>query len=86
MSANATIMVWYSCTDPGVSKMQDQTSLTLRWHSIVWGDSDMPTTVLEHNRGHRIGDAIISLHSPWIIQDARPIIVDAVLMLIVQMW
>jgi len=80
------IMVWYSCTDPWLSKMQDQTSLTLRWHSFLGGDRDMRITVFAHNGGHRIGYAIKTLPSPWIIQDARSIIVDALVTLIFRSW
>ena len=75
-AANTMIMVWYSCTDHWLGKMEDRTSLTLHWHSFLGGDSDMGTTVFAHNGGHHIGDAIKSLHSPWIMPDAKAIIVD----------
>jgi len=48
------IMVWYSCADPWLLKMQDQTSLMLLWRSFLGGDSDMRTTVFAHNGGHHI--------------------------------
>jgi len=46
----------------------------------------MYTTVFAHNASHHIGYAINSLHSPCIIQDARPIIVDTLLMHIFRRW
>jgi hypothetical protein len=46
----------------------------------------MRITVFAHNGGHHIGYTIQSLHSPWIIQDARPIIVDPPLTLIISRW
>jgi hypothetical protein len=36
----------------------------------------MRITVFAHNGGHCIGNAIKSMQSSWIIQDASPIIVD----------
>jgi len=46
----------------------------------------MRITVFAYNGGHRIAYAIKSLQSTWIIQDARPIIVDAPLTLIFRRW
>ena len=46
----------------------------------------MRITVFAHNGGHRIGYAIKTLPSPWIIQDARSIIVDALVTLIFRSW
>ena len=46
----------------------------------------MRITVFAYNGGHRIGYAIKSLHITWIIQDARPIIVDAPFTLIFRRW
>jgi hypothetical protein len=62
--------------------MQDQTSLTLCCCSFLGGDSDLRTTVYAHNGGHCTGYAIKSLHSTWINQEARPIIIGAPLTLI----
>jgi len=76
------IVVGYSGTDTWLSKMQDETSLTLHWYSVLGGERDKPTTVFAHNGGHRIGYTIKSLYSAWIIHDGRPIIVDALLTLI----
>ena len=36
----------------------------------------MRTTVFAYDGGHRIGYATKSLHTAWIFQDARPIIID----------
>jgi len=48
------IMVWYSRTNPWLLKMQDQTSLMLRWRAFFGCDSNMHTTVVAHHGGHRI--------------------------------
>jgi len=75
-------MVWYSGTDPWLSKMQDLTALMLHWRKLLRGDSDMRTTVFAHNGGHYIGYAIKSLPIPWIIQNETPIMVNCPLTLI----
>jgi len=46
----------------------------------------MRTTIFAYDGGHRIGYAIKSLHSAWIIQDARPIIVDTLGTFIFTRW
>jgi len=80
------IIVWDSCTDPWLSKIEDQTLLTIRWRSFLGSDSDKCNTVFAHNGGHLIGYGIKSLHSASIIQDAKRIIVDTPLTYIFWRW
>jgi hypothetical protein len=46
----------------------------------------MRITIFAYNGGHHIGYGIKSFHSPWIVQNARQIVVDAQLMIIFGMW
>jgi len=62
--------------------MQDQKSLTLCGRSFSGGGSDIINNIFANNGSHCCDYGLKPSHIPVIIQDARPNIVDAPLMLI----
>jgi len=62
--------------------MQDKKSLTLWWRSCLDGGSDIVSVTFAHNDSQYFDYGLMSLHSPLIIQDARPQVIDAPLTLI----
>jgi len=62
--------------------MQDQKSLMLHWRTFLGGGTDIVNAILSHEGGQNFDYSLISLHSWFIIQDARTKIVDAPLTLI----
>jgi len=69
-----------------LSKMQDETSLTLCWSLFLGGSSDTVTDIIAHNGSQHHDYGWTFLHSHLIIHDARPQIVDILLPLIVSRW
>jgi len=62
--------------------MQEQKSFTLRWRSFLGGGSDIVAGLYAHKGSEHCDYGLILSRSPVIIQDARPEIRDAPLMLI----
>jgi len=62
--------------------MQCQESWTLSWHSFWGGSRDIVCSIFAYNDRQCYYYGWMPLHSPVIIQDVRPEIVDASLMLI----
>jgi len=62
--------------------MQDQESLTLRWHSLLGGGSDIMAAIVPHKGRRNFDYRLILSHSCMIIQDAKTNMVDAPLTLI----
>jgi len=76
------IMGWRHSVAPRFCKMQDQKSLTLHWCTFLGGSSDIFSCIFAH-KGHQYYDCgEMPMHSPVIIHDAWPEIIDAPLMLI----
>jgi len=65
--------------------MQDQKSFMLHWRSVLGGSSDIMSSIFAHQGLQYYEYGWMLLHSPVIIQDARPDIVDALMMLISMM-
>jgi len=66
-------------------KLQDQKSRTFHWHRLL-GDSHNVVANIFALQGSQYFDCgLMLLHSPWIIQDAAPKIVDAPLTLTFRM-
>jgi len=80
---------WYIgkclCITVALCKMQDQKSWTLHWCSFLEDSRNVVTSIVVLKDGQYIECGQISLNSPWIIQNARPHIVDAPLMLMSRM-
>jgi len=85
-AANIMILDICSCTALELSKRHDQKSLTLRWSSFSGGTSVLDTSIFAYKGGQYYHYGSMPLHSPWIMQDARPIIVDALLTLMFRRW
>jgi len=85
MVTNIVIMGVCCCTSLELSNMQDQTLLTLCWHSCLWGGSDIDAGHCAH-KGGRFDDYDLTLsHGPVMIQDSGTEIVDDLLTLISMM-
>jgi len=65
-----SIAVW-------LSKMQAQKPLPLCRRSFSEGSSDIVTSIFAYKGGQYYDYGCMPLHSLWIIQDARPTIVNA---------
>ena len=65
-----------------LSRMHDQKSLTLRWRVFLGGSRDIITDTFAYKGGQYYDYGSMLLHSPWTIQDAWPLIIDATLTLI----
>jgi hypothetical protein len=74
------------CSALELSMMQDQKSLTVRWHSFLRGGSDMVVGSFAHTGGQYSHYSLMLSGSPVIIQDTRLEISDAPLTLIFPMW
>jgi len=83
-AANKLIMGYYCCIAIWLFKMQVKIWLTLCSWSFSKGNSDIVTSIFAYTGDWYIDYELTPLHSNWIIQDARPKIVDALLMLNVQ--
>jgi len=66
--------------------MQDQKLLTLCWWSFLVGGSNIITCIFAHKGGRYIEYGLTPTYSALGVQDARPKIVDAPLMLIFRKW
>ena len=80
----AIVRVWVKdAAKPSVfSTMQCQKSLTLRWHSFLGSSNDIVCSIFAHTGRQYYHFGQMPLHSPVIIQDVRPEMVDALLTLI----
>jgi len=84
MAADFTIMGQCRCIALWLSKMQAEKSLTL--HSLLGGSSNVVAGIFAYKVGQYSDYGSMPLHSPWIIQDARAKIVQALLTLIFRRW
>jgi len=84
-AANIVIMGVCCCTALGLSRMQDQTLLMLRWRSFLRGGSHIITGLCAHKGGQYCDYGLTLSHSPVIIEHARPEIRDTPLTLIAKM-
>jgi len=75
-AANIMIMRVCRCTALELSKMHDQELLTLHWHSFLGGSSNIATSIVAYNGSQYYDYGSMPLHSPWIIPNAWPKIVD----------
>jgi len=65
-----------------ITLLAKQKLLTLRWRSFLRGSSNFVPSIFACKGGHYCDYGSMPLHSPWIIQDAWPKIVDAPLTVI----
>jgi len=75
----------HHCIAIRLSKMQHQKLLMVCWRSFFGGCSDIITTIFAHKGGQYCDYGLMLLHSPMIIWDARPNIIDDLLTLISRM-
>jgi hypothetical protein len=68
-----------------ISMMQRPKSWTLHWHSFLGVGSDIVCSIFAHKGRKYYYYGLMPLHSPVIIEDVRPEILDAPLMLISMM-
>jgi len=85
-AADSMIMGQHRCIAVWLSKMQAQKSLTPRWRLFLGGSSLISTTIFAYKGGQYCNYGSMPLHSHWIIQNARPKIIDAPLTLIFRRW
>jgi hypothetical protein len=62
--------------------MQDQKALILCWGSVEEGNNNIVTSIFAFRDGQYIDYRLTQLKSPFIIDDTRTKILDALLMLI----
>jgi len=79
------IMDYHHSIGLKISKMQDKSWLTLCWFSFSWDSSGINSSIFAHKGLKYFHYGLMLLHSPVIIEDGRPYIVDALLMLISMM-
>jgi len=65
--------------------LQDQQSSMLHWHSFLEAGSNILTRFFAYKGGQYIDYGLMSLHSPWGVQDERRKIFDAPVSLIFKM-
>jgi len=87
LKRQAIVRLWVkvAAKPSGFSMMQCQKSFTLGWHSFLGGSSNIICSIFARKGRQYYDYGKMPLHSPGIIQDVRPEIVDAPLMLISMM-
>ena len=68
-----------------LSKMEDKKLLMLHWRSFLGRGSNIVAGIYAHKCGRYCDYSLMLAHNPVIIEDARPEIGDAPLMLISRM-
>ena len=82
MAANILIIGVCQFTAYVLSELQDEKLLTLHRRSVIGGDTDIVAAICAHD-GLQYWDHVFTLsHSQVILQEARPEIGDAPLMLV----